>query len=117
MLVQDLAYASFFYAFMPHPPFEIVARTGYFCLGYESSTDAGMPNPHSVLTPNRQFQQHNETFECPIIHFVQTIVEKADDPSSVVIGYGINDCTARLIEVSKGEIARMLFSDDRVLET
>jgi len=57
------------------------------------------------------------TFDCPIIHFVQTIVEKADDPSNVVIGYGINDCTARLLEVSKRDIAKLLFSSALVLET
>ena len=43
-------------------------------------------------------------------------MEKADDATSVVIGYGINDCTSRILEVKKEEIVRMLFSHDLVLE-
>ena len=43
--------------------------------------------------------------------FVSSFIEKAGDPSSVVIGYGLNDCTARIVEVEKKEIARLLFPD------
>ncbi|KAL7532299.1 hypothetical protein ACHAXR_004549 [Thalassiosira sp. AJA248-18] len=113
-LVPDTNYVSFFYAFDPRPPFKLVARSGYFCLGFAStskSEEGGVINPHSVLTHNRPLQQNNETFACPQIHYVETIIEKVDDPSSVVIGYGMNDCTARLVEVSKKEIARLLFPD------
>lgn len=114
--VKVQTYVSFFYAFDPSPPFDLLARSGYFCLGHASPSDAGMPNPRSALTGNRPLLQNNETFSCPLIHFVQTIVEKADDPSRVVIGYGLNDCTARLIEVPKKEVARLLFSRDLVVD-
>jgi len=114
MLIKDTHYVSFFYAFDPRPPFTILARSGYFCLGFASTNpdeEGGTINPHSVLTHNRRLEQNNETFSCPQIHYIETIIEKVDDPSSVVIGYGMNDCTARLVEVTKKEIARLLFPD------
>ena len=64
-----------------------------------------------VLTINRKLSQHNETFACPQIHFVSSFIEKIGDSSTTVIGYGINDCTPRIVEVEKKEIARLLFSD------
>ena len=84
-------YISFFYAFEPRPPFNIRARSGYFCLGFaaEDGSEKGPFNHHSALTYNRKLSQHNETFSCPQIHFVSSFVEKAGDPSSTVIGYGI----------------------------
>jgi len=114
LLVPDTNYVSFFYAFEPRPPFNIVARSGYFCLGFESEgpdDEGGQRNPYSALTHNRPLSQNNETFSCPQIHYVSTLVEKVGDPSSVVIGYGINDCTGRLVEVAKSEISRLLFPD------
>mmetsp|Transcript_7088 Transcript_7088/g.16422 ORF Transcript_7088/g.16422 Transcript_7088/m.16422 type:complete len:836 (-) Transcript_7088:61-2568(-) len=106
-------YISFFYAFEPRPPFNIRARSGYFCLGFaaEDGSEKGPFNQHSTLTFNRKLSQHNETFSCPQIHFVSSFVEKVGDPSTTVIGYGINDCTPRIIEVTKKEVARMIFSD------
>jgi hypothetical protein len=37
-------------------------------------------------------------------------VEKADDPSRIIIAYGVNDCAPRFVEVEKTEIQQMLFS-------
>ena len=84
-------YISFFYAFEPRPPFNIRARSGYFCLGFaaEDGSEKGPFNQHTTLTFNRKLSQHNETFSCPQIHFVSSFVEKAGDPSSTVIGYGL----------------------------
>ena len=113
-LVPHTHYVSFFYAFEPRPPFNLRARSGYFCLGFAGEHDdmeRGMFNPHSILTRNRVLSQHNETFDCPQIHFICSFIEKVGDPSTTVIGYGINDCTPRIVEVSKKEISRMLFSD------
>ncbi|KAL7540449.1 hypothetical protein ACHAWF_006683 [Thalassiosira exigua] len=112
-LVPHTHYVSFFYAFEPRPPFNLRARSGYFCLGFagEDGAEGGVFNPHSVLTVNRKLSQMNETFSCPQIHFVSSFVEKVGDASQSLIGYGINDCTPRLVEVSKKEISRMLFSD------
>mmetsp|Transcript_3526 Transcript_3526/g.8994 ORF Transcript_3526/g.8994 Transcript_3526/m.8994 type:complete len:836 (-) Transcript_3526:1456-3963(-) len=110
--VPHTHYVSFFYAFEPRPPFNLRARSGYFCLGFagEDGTEGGMFNPHSTLTANRKLSQHNETFSCPQIHFVSSFIEKVGDASTSIIGYGINDCTPRLVEVEKTEIARLLFS-------
>ena len=49
------------------------------------------------------------TFNCPRIHFVTGMVENADDPSKVIIFYGVNDCVPRMIVVDKAEIIQMLF--------
>mmetsp|Transcript_34072 Transcript_34072/g.69537 ORF Transcript_34072/g.69537 Transcript_34072/m.69537 type:complete len:861 (-) Transcript_34072:776-3358(-) len=103
-------YVSFLYAFEPYPPFNLRARSGYFCLGYPGE-DEGTVNPNSVLTFNRKLRQHNETFNCAQIHFVSTLVEKVDEDNTIVIGFGLNDCTSRLVEVSKQEIAKLLFPD------
>ncbi len=37
------------------------------------------------------------------------MVENADDPSKVIIFYGVNDCVPRMIVVDKAEIIQMLF--------
>ncbi len=125
-LVPHTHYVSFFYAFDPRPPFQIRARSGYFCLGHAPETfddtlpseEGGEFNPHSVLTRNRPLLQYNVTFDCPQMHYISTFIEKAGDPTSTVIGYGLNDCTPRLVEVEKKEITRLLFPDpmDMVLE-
>lgn len=112
-MIPHTHYVSFFYAFEPRPPFNILARSGYFCLGFagDDGTEGGNFNPHSILTFNRRLSQHNETFSCPQISFVSSFIEKVEDPSTTIIGYGLNDCTPRLVEVSKKEISRMVFSD------
>ena len=116
--VPHTHYVSLFYAFDPYPPFEIRARSGYFCLGHVpmigdkfAPTEGGRFNPHSILTRNRNLSQNFESFDCPQMHFVSSFIEKADDSSKTVIGYGLNDCTGRLVEVEKKEIVRLLYSD------
>jgi len=112
-------YVSFFYAFDPRPPFQLRARSGYFCLGHTPlsrdgqlpPTEGGIFNQHSILTRDRPLKQHNVTYECPQIEYISAFVEKADDKSSTVVGYGMNDCTARLIEIEKREIVRLLYPD------
>jgi len=118
--VPHTHYVTLFYAFDPHPPFQIRARSGYFCLGHAplnnngdglAPSEGGMFNPHSILTRNRQLLQNNITFDCPQISFVSSFTEKAADSSKTVIGYGLNDCTGRLVEVEKEEIVRLLYPD------
>ena len=120
-LVPHTHYVSFFYAFDPRPPFQLRARSGYFCLGFADSIDSGEGgtfNQHSILTHDRPLLQHNETFLCPQIEYISTFIEKAGDSSKTVVGYGLNDCTSRLVEVEKKEIVRMLYPDpfDMVFE-
>ena len=118
-LLPHTHYVSLFYAFDPYPPFQVRARSGYFCLGHAPlatgnelpSTEGGIFNPHSILTRNRMLQQNNVTFDCPQMSFISSFIEKVGDSSSTVIGYGLNDCTGRLVEVEKKEIVRLLYPD------
>jgi len=112
-------YVTLFYAFDSYPPFQVRARSGYFCLGHAPvgngnklpPAEGGTFNPHSVLTRNRQLQQNNITFDCPQMSFVSSFTPKVDDSSRTIIGYGLNDCTGRLVEVEKREIVRLLYPD------
>ena len=110
-------YVSLFYAFDPHPPFEVRARSGYFCLGHvpmtgnEADSEGGRFNPYSVLTRNRNLSQNFVTFDCPQMHFVSSFIEKAGDSSKTIIGYGLNDCTGRLVEVDKKDVVRLLYPE------
>jgi hypothetical protein len=36
---------------------------------------------------------------------------KEDDPSTVIIAYGINDCVSRMIEVPVSDLQRQLFAN------
>ena len=116
--VPHTHYVSLFYAFEPYPPFKVRARSGYFCLAHGPSDDNKLPpteggtfNPHSKLTYNRPLLQNNITFDCPQMSFVSSFIEKADDSSATLIGYGLNDCTGRVVEVEKKEIVRLLYPD------
>lgn len=122
--VPHTHYVTLFYAFDAHPPFTVRARSGYFCLGHAPPpspsgrgggelppTEGGVFNPHSALTRNRNLRQNNVTFDCPQISFVSSFIEKAGDASRTIVGYGLNDCTGRLVEVRKSEIARLLYPD------
>jgi len=113
-------YVTLFYAFDPKPPFRVRARSGYFCLGHVPlaenenelpPTEGGTFNPHSILTRNRQLSQNMVTFDCPQMAFVSSFIQKANDPSRTVIGYGLNDCTGRSVEVEKREVVRLLYPD------
>jgi hypothetical protein len=98
-------YLSRFIAYDSTPPFDIVARSGWFCLGFanelENSIFAGR---------NKQYKLDlfNDTYDCPVIHFASGMVEFVGDPSKVVISYGVNDCHPRMMVVHKEEIARRL---------
>ena len=50
--------------------------------------------------------------------FISSFIEKADDSSKTAIGYGLNDCTGRLVEVDKKDIVRLLYPEpmDMVFE-
>ena len=120
--VPHTHYVTLFYAFDAHPPFTVRARSGYFCLGHAPPlpsggggelppTEGGVFSPYSALTRNRNLRQNNVTFDCPQISFVSSFIEKAGDTSRTIVGYGLNDCTGRLVEVRKSEIVRLLYPD------
>jgi hypothetical protein len=107
MSLQILQYTLRFYAFEPFPPYRTVAVSGKFCLPYPDEQEAE-GNYHTKLSrsiPNRLGHSN----ECPHISFASSMIEAADDPSKFIVAYGLNDCTARIVEIDKSEITRILF--------
>lgn len=105
------SYVSRVYAFEPDPPFNIVARSGFFCLGFASDNEKevseneqvrGAANDHKMKLWKQEYEG------CPRIHFVTGITEKYRDEETVIISYGVNDCYPRMIEVSKEFLMSLL---------
>jgi hypothetical protein len=86
----------------------VVAQSGKFCFGFGTDRDS-TDNPYTEMNLEI-LQVMGETYECPRIHFVSGMVEKADDASKLIIAYGVNDCVPRMVVVGKAEIIQMLFS-------
>jgi hypothetical protein len=101
-------YTSNFYAFEQTPPYRVVARSGAFCMGFPSEEE-NEQNFYSRLVRSRPLIM-GEKENCPQVGFVSGITEKAGDDSKVIIGYGINDCVPRVVEIDKSEIVRLLFN-------
>lgn len=114
-------YFSRFIAFLPEPPYTIVARSGMFCLGYPSPDLDGRGDPGSHEGPLTFVKMGrmtfaNETYGCPRIHFVMGMIDKVkqkkqNEPDSVILSYGVADCLSRFVEIRKSEIVRMLSAD------
>lgn len=114
-------YFTRFYAMRSEPPYEVVAQSGKFCFGahwghmkfHPLSDDEDrtyVPDPYRNLTSTRRLELGNESYACPGIHFVSGMTDDATDPKNrLVIGYGVNDCFARMVVVEKADVARMLF--------
>ena len=106
-------YVSFFYAFDPTPPYRIVARSGLFCLPFASQSEQEEVNAYHALTRVRPLTLKQHAFECPQISFVSSIIDHGTDPENkVILSYGINDCTPRMVVMEKQEIVRFLFLKD-----
>jgi hypothetical protein len=104
-------YFSSFYAMQPSSPYNVVARTGRFCLGFPSHEEmqaSGHPYRQLAAFPA---VIGGITYKCPRIHYVTGIVDKVDDPSKLIVSYGINDCFSRFVVVEKADVVRMLFPD------
>lgn len=106
--VQQYNYVSRVYAFNPNPPFDIVARSGFFCLGFALNGNSG--RNEALQSDNEQIWgavneyklfMNQKEFNCPRIHFVTGIAEKVGDDETVIVSYGVNDCYPRMVEVSK----------------
>ena len=111
-------YLSRWYAFSRKPPFQIIAQSGLFCLGYPDALQQNTrPLVNTTLWKKLIFGGDGKvdtgTFSlllnCPRIHFVSGISQKAGDPSKTLVAYGVNDCFSRLIEIETNSIARSLF--------
>jgi hypothetical protein len=97
---------SSFYAMESIEPYTVVARSGQFCLGFAPAPEAdGNPYAHMNQSP----LIIDQAFDCPRVHFVSGMVQKADDPTQVIVAYGINDCVPRMVQVAVEDILSMLF--------
>jgi hypothetical protein len=106
--VKSNQYFSSLYAMASTSPYEVVARSGRFCLGHATAAEVTTnPFARDNLDPLRI----DRTYDCPRIHFVSGIAEVVDDPSSVIIAYGVNDCAPRFITVKKAHLVRLRFLD------
>ena len=104
-------YVSRFVAYESRFPFRVVARSGWFCLGFADLDTEGNSNTSNTLAgrnTQHRLEMFNETYHCPFIHFVTSFAEVVGDASKVIIGYGINDCHPRMIMVEKSEIIQRL---------
>ena len=121
-------YVSRVYAFEPSPPFNIVARSGFFCLGFaltpgnikskvrDTSISTHLDDEANQSDNEQVYGSANDsklringmTFECPRIHFITGIAEKLGEEEKVIISYGVNDCYPRMIEVSKSFLISLL---------
>jgi hypothetical protein len=118
-IVKGNRYLSQFYAFEATPPYKVVALSGYWCLPANPSsqvldkrTDKDN-NPLIKLSEWMPLDMAGTNYNCPAIHFVTSIIEKAGDASKLIISYGVNDCTAWFVEVEKTEIINLLFRSPR----
>jgi len=86
---------------------EIVARSGYFCLGFASTHGEG---DNTLAGRNTQFNLRlfNESFACPVVHFISGFSEVVGDPEKAIISYGINDSHPRMMLVNKADIVKSL---------
>jgi len=111
-------YLSRFYAFDTTTPYTLRALSGYFCLpanpGQRSMTkrNSGHHPDYSDLPLDtwKPLSIVNTTYDCPAIHFVSGMTEKVDDPDTLIIAYGVNDCTSWFVEVKKSDVVDLLFS-------
>lgn len=111
-------YVSRVYAFDPLPPFPIIARSGYFCLGFgahgaQNNTqhdEAEQSNNEQVwgAANDYKLEIRDEVFDCPRIHFISGVTEKIGDSETVVVSYGVNDCYPRMIEIPKQFLVSLL---------
>lgn len=111
-------YLSRWYAFKPTRSFHTVAQSGLFCLGYpDAYRESAHPLIKTTLWKKMIFGgdgkidtgEYSLALECPRIHFVSGMSDKAGDASKVIVAYGVNDCFSRLIELDKASIVKALF--------
>lgn len=113
--ISQAQYVSRFVAYDTQPPFDILARSGWFCLGFDANANnvnanaanANASAKNTTTTPEQKLDLFGE-YDCPAIHFPSTFAEVVGNPDRAIIGYGINDCTHNLIVVEKEEIRNRL---------
>jgi hypothetical protein len=109
MGIANNIYFSSFYAMKPFAPYTVVARTGRFCFGFPSKDEMqASGNPYGGMA-SATFMIGGTFYNCPRIHFVSGIVDKADDATKLIVAYGVNDCFSRFLVIEKSEVVRILF--------
>jgi hypothetical protein len=103
-------YLSRFYAFEPTPPYRMISQSGYFCLGFGTDLDA-----LNEATRWRSLVLGERFEKCPRIHFVSGMTLKSQDPSTLVITYGINDCVSAIAQVPVQTVQQLLSRGPAVL--
>lgn len=105
-------FVSRFIAYDSSRSFEIVARSGWFCLGYADDNEASRVDGSSLAEKNTngyaRLHLFNETFACPAIHFISGFSDVVGDDSKAIIAYGVNDCHPRMFMVTKESISKIL---------
>ena len=105
-------YFSRFYAFEQTFPYTVVARSGLFCFGHPSDEEYEGAQ-HALFNTSKYslpMELNGMKFNCPKIHFALSILDKVDDVNNtVIVSYGVSDCLSRFVELSKHEIADMLW--------
>lgn len=107
-------YVSRVYAFEPMPPFDVVARSGLFCLGFASNTTSETEQTSNEqvagATSTYKLKIQETQFDCPRIHFITGVAEKIGDEDTIIVSYGVNDCYPRMMEVKKSFLVSLLRS-------
>jgi len=101
-------YMSRLYALSPHLPFDMLARSGFLCFGFGDQVET-KEEPFANFAEEKKVVINGNTEKCPVIHFASGLTEKIDDNSSLIVGYGINDCVGRFAEISKREFVKKMF--------
>lgn len=107
-------YLSRLVAYQSTPPFDVVARSGWFCLGFAvTSTKVTSESGRNTLAgQNSQYQldlfRTTHSYNCPMIHFASGLSEYVNDPTKAIIAYGVADCYPRMIVVEKSDLVSRL---------
>jgi hypothetical protein len=109
---EKRVYLSHFYAFLPDPPFEIIAVSGHFCFNHMHENDAGHSaqwiSERPIDNRTTPILVMGEYFRCPVITFASGMTEMIGDGNNAIITYGVNDCYSRSIVVPKKKIEMLL---------
>merc|ERR1712232_228550 len=110
------SYLSQFYAFLPDPPFKIVAMSGHFCFNHMDEKDIGYSAQWTSERPvdNRTapIMIMAKNYRCPVITFASGMTEMVGNENNVIITYGANDCYSRSIVVPKKKIEMLLLGQN-----
>lgn len=95
------SYLTRLYAVSTVAPYQVVAKSGLFCLDWE---DDDWKKEHLNLKI-RDF-----AYDCPAVHFPSGMTVSATNQSNVIVAYGILDERPRMVEYSKRQLALHLFT-------